>query len=135
MLYPMFAMVLLTFAVGIYMFQLRLKAVKTGAVKLSYFRLNKGAETPMALEQASRNYANLFEIPVLFYAAGVLAIALGINTTALTVIGWLFVLARLIHSWIHLTSNNVIYRMQAFMAGNVCVLVLWILIVANYAMR
>lgn len=135
MLYPMFAMVLLTFVVGIHMFKLRLKAVKSGDVRLSYFRLNTGAEPPVALELASRNYSNLFEVPVLFYTAGAVALALQIDSIAITIIGWLFVVTRITHSWIHLTSNNVIRRMQAFMAGNICVVALWIFLVAHYASR
>ncbi len=135
MIYPMFAMVLITFAVAFYMFRLRVKAVKSGAVKLSYFRLNSGAEIPATLQQAARNYSNLFEVPVLFYAAGVSALALDIHHLALVILAWLFVFTRLAHSWIHLTSNHVIHRLRAFMAGNVCVLVMWVLIVLNYSFR
>jgi len=135
MIYPMFAMVLLTFSVAFYMFRLRVKAVKSGEIKLSYFRLNSGAEVSAAMQQATRNYSNLFEVPVLFYAAGASALALNINNAAIIVIGWLFVITRIAHSWVHLTSNNVIHRLKAFMAGNLCVLVLWILIVLDYSFR
>ena len=134
MLYPLFAMVLLTFVVAIHLFRVRIKAVKGNEVRLSQFRLNTG-EIPDSMAQAARNYTNLFEIPTLFYAAGAVAIALGIQTPAMVITAWVFVVARIAHSWIHLTSNNVIYRMRAYMLGNICVLVLWSLLVASYAMR
>ena len=134
MLYPMFAMVLLTFAVAIRLFSLRVKAVKAGKMRLSQFRLNTG-ETPDDMAQAARNYANLFEVPMLFYTAGAIAIALGIQTLPLIIAAWIFVIARCIHSWIHLHSNNVINRMRAYMLGNICILVIWCLLVASYAMR
>lgn len=134
MLYPMFAMVLLTFAVAVHLFRLRVKAVKTGEMRLSQFRLNSG-DTPDAMVQAARNYANLFEIPVLFYSAGAIAIALGIQTPALTITAWIFVLARCVHSWIHLHSNNVINRMRAYMLGTICVVVIWGILVASQASR
>ena len=134
MLYPMFAMVILTFAVAVHLFHLRLKAVKAGEMRLSQFRLNTG-EIPDAMAQAARNYANLFEVPVLFYAAGAIALALGIQTPAMVIIAWVFVLARIAHSWIHLHGNNVIHRLRAYMLGNVCVLVIWGVLVVSYATR
>ena len=42
MLYAMFAMVLLTFGVAFRMLFLRIKAVKSGLVRISQFRLNTG---------------------------------------------------------------------------------------------
>jgi len=134
MLYPMFAMVILTFAVAVRLFLLRIKAVKGGEMRLSQFRLNTG-EIPDAMAQTARNYTNLFEVPVLFYVAGAIALALGIQTPALVIISWVFVLARIIHSWIHLHGNNVIHRLRAYMLGNICVLAIWGILVASYASR
>lgn len=134
MLYPLFAMVLVTFAVAIHLFRLRVKAVKSGEIRLSQFRLNSG-DIPDEVAQAARNYTNLFEVPMLFYTAGAIAIALGIQVPAMIISAWIFVLARVVHSWIHLTSNNVIHRMRAYMLGNICVLVIWGILVASYATR
>lgn len=134
MLYPMFAMVILTFLVAAYLFRLRFKAVKVRELRLSQFRLNTG-EIPDKITQAANNYANLFEVPVLFYAAGATAIALGIQTPAMVITAWAFVVARAIHSLIHITNNNVIYRLYAYASGNICVLILWVLLVASYASR
>jgi hypothetical protein len=78
MLYPLFAMVLVTFAVAIQLFRLRVQAVKAGKLRLSQFRLNTG-EMPDSIAQAARNYTNLFEVPMLFYTAGAIALALGIQ--------------------------------------------------------
>lgn len=134
MLYPMFVLVIVTFIVAIHLFRLRVSAVKAGELRLSQFRLND-AEVPDKLAQAGRNYSNLFEVPVLFYVAGATAMALGIQTPAMIIIAWVFVVSRIIHSVIHLTSNNVIHRLRAYMLGNICVLALWILLVASYALR
>lgn len=128
MIYPMFALILLTFAVTGRLFYLRVRAVKTGQTRLSQFRLNLG-DMPENMVQASRNYSNLFEMPVLFYAAGIAAIALGLETTAMLVLAWLFVVSRVLHSWIHLTYNNVIHRLRAFMASYLCVLAIWLLLI------
>lgn len=134
MLYPMFALVILTFLVAINLFRLRYKAVKAGEVRLSQFRLNTG-EIPDKIIQAANNYANLFEVPMLFYAVCATAIALGIQTPIMVFVAWVFVVARVIHSLIHLTSNNVIFRLYAYVLGNICVLILWVLLIASYASR
>ena len=134
MLYPMFAMVILTCAVAIHLFRLRVKAVKAGDVRISQFRLNTG-EVSDAMTQAARNYTNLFEVPVLFYAAGAIAIALGIQPRLMIITAWIFVAARIAHSWIHLHENNVIHRLRAYMLGNICMLMMWLILVISYATR
>lgn len=135
MLYPMFAMILVTFTVGGYLLKMRIAAVKSGELKLSAFRLNNGEDVPVKMLQAARNYTNLFEMPVFFYAAGTITLALHLYSPIIIVLGWLFVLSRIAHSWIHLTSNNVIRRLQAFMAGNICVLLMWIILVWEYTIN
>lgn len=132
MIYPMFAMIVLTFAVAIYMLSLRVSAVRSGQVKLSAFRLNHEETMTPRMLQVARNYSNLFEIPVLFYAAGAITLALNLNSIAISILAWLFVVSRIVHSLIHITSNNVIRRMQAFMAGNLCIFLIWMLIVWDY---
>ncbi|WP_039913362.1 MAPEG family protein [Cellvibrio mixtus] len=133
MLYAMFAMVLLTFGVAFRMMFLRIKAIKTGQVRISQFRLNTG-EMPTEIAQAARNYSNLFEIPLLFYIAGTIAIAMHVESTSMVVCAWLFVLCRLVHSWIHLTYNNVIHRMWAFVASNACILIIWGLLLLKHSL-
>jgi hypothetical protein len=132
MIYPMFAMVLLTFLVASRLLFLRVKALKAGTLTLSQFRLNSG-DIPDNIIQTARNYSNLFEIPVLFYVAGVAAIAMRVDGSAIMVAAWLFVLARVLHSWVHLTTNNVINRFRIYVFGNFCVLAMWGLLLMDHA--
>jgi hypothetical protein len=134
MLYSMFAMILLTAAVSARLLSLRINAIKNGKVSLGQFRLNSG-DMPNDMAQASRNYSNLFEIPVLFYAAGTLALALQLQSITMIILSWTFIASRILHSWIHLTYNNVIHRFRAFLAGNICVVTIWVLIVWEYTVR
>ena len=133
MIYAMFAMLILTFTVAAHLFKLRIRAVRSGEVKLSTFRLNNDENIPTKMQQASKNYSNLFEMPVFFYTAGALVLSLGLQTMSIIVLSWLFVLTRVVHSWLHLTSNHVIHRMQAFMAGNVCIILIWIILIWKYS--
>lgn len=136
MFYPMFAMVILTFIVALYLLASRIMAVKQRQVSIGYFRQNNGtSEPPAKLVVAGRHYTNLFEVPLLFYITCLTAMVMGFQQGLIVIFAWLFVATRVVHSLIHLTSNNVLHRMLAFVAGVVCVLVMWLLLVAHYAAR
>jgi len=129
MLYPLYAMVFLTFCVMLTTFVTRVQLVRAGKIKLDYFQLLQGAPASERVTVTSRHYANIFEVPVLFYTASVLAIALKIDCDVLPIFAWGFVGFRIIHSVIHLTYNKVGHRVLAFMASNVCVFSMWAIIV------
>jgi hypothetical protein len=124
-------MVLLTFTVMTLMGIARINAVRTGQVKRSYFRTMSG-EAPDHLLKLSRHFSNLFEIPVLFYAAGILSIALDIENTLLLTFAWVFVALRCAHAFIHIGYNNVIHRLLVFAAGSICVLIIWCIFLFTY---
>lgn len=128
MLYPLFAMVLLTFCVMLTAFITRIKALRSGAMKLDYFQLFQGSTETERVTVTTRHYANTFEVPVLFYTASVLAIALDLSCHVLPIVAWCFVAFRVLHSIIHLSYNKVTHRVLAFMAGNICVFAMWLII-------
>lgn len=127
MLYPLLAMVALVFALLILGFVMRFRAVKRREVSMGYFRLLTG-DAPMYLQQASRHYSNLFEMPVLFYAAAIICVLYPVEGAGVTALGWAYVAARIVHAAIHLTYNNVLHRALAFQAGNVVLVALWVII-------
>lgn len=130
MIYPMFTMVLLTFGVMILMGIARINSVRTGKVKVGYFRTMSG-DSPEHLLKLSRHFSNLFEVPVLFYTAGVLSVTLNIEHALLGAFAWSFVVIRCIQAFIHITYNNVIHRMLAFIAGSACVLIIWCILILS----
>lgn len=131
MLYPMFFMVMLTFVTLLFTLRVRLASVRRGEVSLSYYSMFQGEEIPDLVIKTSRNVANLFEVPVLFYAAGVLYVALAMSDTVPVTLAWVFVTARVIHTGIHLSYNNVMHRLIVFGLGNLSVLGMWISIVSS----
>ena len=131
MLYPMFFMVMLTFAILLFTLRIRLTSVRRVEVSLSYFSMFQGEEIPDLVIKTSRNVANLFKVPILFYTAGVLYVALEMSDSVPVTLAWLFVIARLIHTGIHLSYNNVMHRLIVFRLGNLSVLGMWISIVSS----
>ncbi|MDY0207662.1 MAG: hypothetical protein RBR82_13730 [Pseudomonas sp.] len=76
-IYPMFALVVLTFVIGFSMGISRLISVKKGLVDRRYFQLFTGS-APDSIVKLGRNFSNLLEVPVLFYAVGIILLALDI---------------------------------------------------------
>lgn len=132
MLYPMLALMFLTLCVAIYLLTLRIKAIQTRKVSLGYFRVYAGAEPPARLLAAANHYSNLFEMPVLFYLACITALVLSAQSALLVGFAWAFVLLRLVHTVIHLSYNNVIHRLMAFLLSVVALVEIWILIALHY---
>jgi hypothetical protein len=40
---------------------------------------------------------------------------------------WIFVVLRIVHAYIHTTSNHVAHRFYAFLASNIVLLLMWII--------
>lgn len=135
LIYPMFAMVLLTATVLTILFRRRSRAVREGAVSSRYFRLYQGDSEPEASAPAARHFANLFEAPVLFYAACLAAMVAGMGDLITLTLAWLYVLARVIHAGIHLSSNRLRRRIAAYASSWLVLLALWIDIVVTVSQR
>ena len=127
-LWPMAALALLIFAVLSVMPFARVVAVRAGKARVGDFRLGESEAVPDTVRIINRNYMNLLELPVLFYAAALIAFA-DHRVTAVTLgLAWLFVALRGVHSLVHLTANIVLLRMSLFATSVVTLLFLWMAI-------
>jgi hypothetical protein len=122
----MFLMVLLTFIVGCITVKARVTSVRNGDVSIKHYRVMNDLHMPETVTKSTRNYSNLFEVPILFYVVSTLYISLNIETVFAVSCAWFFVISRVIHSYIHLTYNNVIHRMVSYWAGLIAIFVLWV---------
>lgn len=125
LLYPMAAMVLLTFSVACYALYCRIRSVRNKDVKLRYYTLMQGSDVPAIITQTTRCFNNQFEVPMLFYVAASLYTALQLESTLAIVLAWSFVGARTLHAWIHITYNHLLHRMLSFWLAFVLVITLW----------
>lgn len=125
MLYPLFAMVVLTFLVMFWTLYTRVQALRTGKVSMRYFRLMQG-DSPEAMVKASRHFTNLFEVPVLFYILCVLSQIKPVEDNWQLPLAWLYVVCRVAQAVIHLGYNNVNHRFAAFALGNLALMILWL---------
>jgi hypothetical protein len=119
------AMVLLSAMVGV-----RLVAVRIGEMRAKRIHPQATANSRLKaahLEQvqASDNFSNLFELPVLFYALVAIALATGQVPNWLVYGAWCFVLLRYAHSAIHCSYNRVVHRLAAFGLSALLLALLW----------
>lgn len=132
LIFPMFALIILTFAVMYSMLVFRVRAVKQRKISPRYFKLNKGAEIPEQIEAISQNYTNLFELPMLFYAVCIVVMALGVNSEYFVYHAWAFVFLRYVHSYIHTTYNHILHRLAAFALSGFVLLSMWIKLILTF---
>lgn len=123
--WPAIALVLLTFVVWLRMFFVRI-----GEMRRLRFHPQAVATSAQAAQRfvdtrVADNFRNLFELPVLFYAALGIAFAIGAVDLPMLVLGWLFVALRVLHSLIQCSYNRVMHRFYAYAAGGFALWALW----------
>ncbi len=85
---------------------------------------------PEQVVKISNNIANQFETPILFYVLSViLFLTDNVSVFSVSLMG-LYVVSRIVHSFIHTGSNYVPVRMKVFLVGTLMLLgtCVWLLI-------
>jgi hypothetical protein len=129
-LLPLFVQAMLTLGLGMFLAYRRGLDFSSGAVRPSQIALRE-PNWPRPTMQVSNSYSNQFELPVLFYVVTVLALITSKTDLIFLVLSWIFVIARLVQAFIHITHNNVKQRGAAFGVGAVALLVMWIIFIAR----
>jgi hypothetical protein len=127
MLLPLLAQVLLTFAVWFFLFARRIPEIMRKNIDPQDLR-DRAQSHELLVESAaaSNNLKNLFEMPVLFYAAILLSLVLLIQDMMLVTLAWGFVILRVAHSVIQCSYNNVNHRFAVYFISCLLLLFMWI---------
>lgn len=125
-LLPVFVQVALTFVVLFRLGAVRLKAIRAGGLVREEVVLGDTGWPPI-VRQASNCFRNQFELPVLFYVLAVLALVTRQASDLFLVLAWLFVLSRIVHAYVYVTSNHIGWRFGAFAVGALVLLAMWVL--------
>src|SRR5689334_12684943 len=102
---PMFVLVLLTFVLGFWLPIAGVPMLRRGEVRPQDVDLRQ-PNWPRPVQQINNSYTSQFEQPVLFYVLTILAIITKHADLLFVVMAWIYVVARLAHMYIHVTSNN-----------------------------
>ena len=125
---PAVAMVALTVAVVFRMFFERQRQVRSDGIHMRDIPSSSQMATRFVDTRAADNYRNLFEMPVLFYLALGVAYATSQVSPLVLALAWGYVIFRMLHSYIHCTYNRVMHRFYAFLASNVLLWGMWVVL-------
>jgi hypothetical protein len=124
-LLPVFVQVVLTVVLVFWMARMRTRSVRTGETKIRDIALGQ-PNWPTVPTQVSNSFNSQFQLPVLFYVVVILAWITRQADVIFVVLEWLFVLLRIVHAYVHTTSNYVPRRFQVFGIGLFVLLIMWL---------
>jgi hypothetical protein len=125
-LLPLFVEVILTFGLVFWAAALRVRDLRSGAVKPRDIALRE-PNWPAPTRQISYAYSNQLELPVLFYVLTILAYFTHHAGTLFVILAWIFVVFRLLHAYVHVTSNDVSVRGPLFGVSAVVLAIMWLI--------
>lgn len=125
LLLPVFVQVAMTFALLFWMGPARVGALQRGEVKLKDIALGQKA-WPDRVTQISNTHDNQYQLPVLFYVAVLLALVTRKTDFVLVAGAWIFVVSRIAHALVYVTSNDVPLRFRAYVVGVFALAGMWI---------
>jgi len=101
-------------------------SVKKGMLDRRYLKLFSGYDVPEGITKLRRNFSNLLEVPILFYVLCITLLVLDLHNELMLNFAWAFVILRVIHSIIHITYNNPLYRFFAFLFSTSLLITMWV---------
>jgi hypothetical protein len=124
-LLPVFVLVLLTLALAIWMGYERNRVVYSKEVRIKDIALTK-ENWPEQAKKVSNAYHNQYELPVLFYILVAFAMITRKADLIFVTLSWVFVISRLLHAYIHTTSNRVPRRFFLYAIGLIVLTIMWV---------
>jgi hypothetical protein len=125
-LLPLFVEVILTFGLLFWAAALRVRDLQSGTVKPQDIALRE-PNWPGHTRQIAYSFSNQFELPVLFYVLTILAYFTHHAGTLFVILAWIFVVFRLLHAYVHATSNAVNIRGPLFGLSAVVLSIMWLI--------
>jgi hypothetical protein len=124
-LLPVFVEVALTFILWFWMAYYRVTLVRGGEVQAHDVALRQPNWPPHVLQIHNAAH-NQIETPMLFYALTILAIITRQVDMAFVVLAWIYVVFRLLHAYVHVTSNRVSVRGPLFGVSLLVLFIMWV---------
>ena len=123
---PLFVQVALTIGLYLWMAYYRVTLLRSGAVHPREVALRQPNWPPHVL-QVSNAAHNQLEAPVLFYVLTILAVLTRQADLLFVVMAWLYVLIRIGHAFVHVTSNRLTVRGSVFGLSMLILMVMWLI--------
>lgn len=123
-LLPLFVEVVLTFVLLVSLGPLRSRDISSGTVSPADVALREPNWSRRS-QQVAYSFSNQFELPVLFYVLTILAYVTHHAGILFVVLAWVFVIFRLLHAYVHVTSNKIQLRGSLFGISALALAIMW----------
>lgn len=124
-LFPVLALVALTFVVAVRMFLQRVGEMRARRIHPQAVATSQQRSQRLEATTAADNFGNLLELPILFYVLCLALLATQSVSSGFVWAAWAFVLFRMLHSLIQCTYNRVTHRFGAYVAAFVVLAGMW----------
>ncbi len=123
--HPMLAMVVLTLVVWLRLYAVRIPEMRRLHIHPQAVASSAQKSARLVDTRAADNFVNLFEVPVLFHLALIVAFLAQQVTPLVLGLAWAFVAGRVLHSLIQCSYNKVMHRFAVYSVSTCLVWVLW----------
>ena len=125
--FPVITLILGTLVFTAIMGITRLKAARSGAVDYRIFKLYRNRQNmPDTMLKMNNHYDNLMTMPILFYLIVTMIYVTHNVDNPFIILAWVYVITRLVHSFIHLGQNHPLKRFFTFGTGVIILFVMTI---------
>src|SRR5215217_1861784 len=121
----MAAQVLLTVGLLVLMGRERVPRVMSGEIKAADIAVDRTAY-PLKARLLSNSFDNQFQLPTLFFVGALLALYLSAIGWLEVVLAWAFVILRLAHAAVHITTNRLHRRFALYTTGLAVLVIFWL---------
>lgn len=122
---PVFVQVLLTFVLLLMAGRARLRDLQARTLRISDIALGQNV-WPDKTAQIGNAFNNQFQLPLLFFVLVIFTMMTGKQDYVFIACEWLFVILRIAHAYVHVTTNHVPRRFQLYTAGAVVLMLMWL---------
>lgn len=126
LLLAVFAQGALVFGLAFWLGSKRLRLVRNREIRVADIALS-GDAWPDDAKQAANAFNNQFQLPVLLYVAVMISMYLGVQLIDVLA-AWAFVITRILHALIHITTNQVFHRFYAYTISFFIIAGWWVLL-------
>lgn len=126
LLWPIIAQVILIAIVWLIMGRRRLQGLKKGVIKIPMYSVMKLDNVPDYYIVAARNFDNLMQLPLLFILSLLIAMQFELTNPLMLTLASAYVFLRYVHSFIHITSNNIRYRFYSYIFSCLALWSIWL---------
>lgn len=122
---PVITLIIWTMVVWAVLYARRIPAMSQAKISPNAAKSPDGdwkAKLPLKVEAPAHNYNHLMEQPTLFYAFMFWAVLTAETTVPMLWLAWAYVVLRIVHSFIQISTGPVIARFGVFLISSLCLI-------------